>query len=59
MYVLTASGSVRSVCLARCLSRLPVAFMVVSSYAFFFMYHNVEKVGDAVISVGDDVAVPD
>ena len=39
--------------------------MVVSAYAFFFMYHSTFAIwirllgGDAVISVGDDDAVPD
>jgi hypothetical protein len=49
-----------------------VAFIVVSAYAFFFMYHRVSKilfvwegvsntlfVWDGVVLRGNDVAVPD
>lgn len=50
----TSSGSFRLQCSFRCLNRFPVASIVVSAYAFFFMYHNVfgmlqySFVGDAV-----------
>ncbi len=60
MYVLTASGSVRSVCLAKCLSRLAVPLIVVSSYASLFIQSiTFIMLGDAVEIVGDDDAVPD
>jgi hypothetical protein len=57
--------------LSRLLSLLPVALIVVSAYAFFFMYQStfgmslnllggddVKIEGDAVLIAGDDVAVP-
>jgi len=61
----TFSGSCRLQFLCKCLSLLPVDSMVVSAYAFFFMYHKTFGmlqcllVGDGVLITGDDVAVPD
>ena len=68
----TCSGFCRLQFFCRCLSLFPVAFVVVSAYPFFFMYHrtfgmlrywfvwdDVEIAGDAVALLGDDVAVPD
>ena len=58
--VLTASGSVKSVCLAKCLSRFAVPLIVVSSYASFFIQSiTFIMLGDVVNLVGDDDAVPD
>ncbi len=62
MKALTFSGFSRLLFFARCLSRFPVYSMVLSAYAFFFMYQQVANtlsLGDAVKFGGDDVAVPD
>ena len=72
MNPLTCSGLSRLQFRSKCLSLFPVALIVVSAYAFFFMYHRVSKilfvlegvsnslfVWDAVVLLGDDVAVPD
>ena len=40
MKVLTFSGSSRLQFLCRCLSRFPTALVVVSAYAFLFMYRS-------------------
>ena len=71
MYAFTFSGSLRLQFLCRLLSRFPVALIVVSAYAFFFMYQSVFVMslslsvgddvkidGDVVVTAGDDVAVP-
>ena len=67
MNVFTLSGSAKRQFFCRCLSRLAVALIVVSSYAFFFIQSivfmivvedDVKIVGDVVLLAGDDDAVP-
>ena len=36
----TSSGLFKLQCFCKCLSLLPVALIVVSAYAFFFIYHK-------------------
>ena len=65
MYPFTSSGSFRLQFLCRYLSLLPVAWIVVSAYPFFFMYHRTFGMllyllgGDGAYLMGDDDAVPD
>lgn len=61
----TFSGSCRLQYFCRCRSLFAVDLIVVSAYAFFFMYHKTFGilqrllVGDGVLITGSDVAVPD
>lgn len=62
MNVFMLSGSARRLLFCRCLSRLAVALIVVSSYAFFFIQSiTFMIVGDGVLIMiafaGDDVKI--
>jgi len=50
----TSSGFSRLQYFCKCLNRFPVALIVVSAYAFFFMYHSVFGMLEYSF-VGDDV----